>query len=203
MSRNRPYRQAGAVIVAGTVVWGVGISPAPRVYTTADSAARLALLERSRRVWVAGQFLTSAGTAAVPFGFAAFARALRPGPSKTLATAAATSLLAGAPLFIAAVSDRASDLERFAYRGGPAWPFLGYCGLHIVALGALGSALLRTPLKRWVGFLAAASAPLFGAVLLAKKDIPPFVFYLVEQAVGIYLCIYEEPTDAPGGPERA
>lgn len=188
-----PYRRAGAVIVASTFVWGVGISPAPRVYTTLNPADRLAILQRARRAWVAGQFLTAAGTAAVPAGFAGFAGALPSGASKKLATAAAAALLAGAPLFVAAVADRASDLERFAYRRGPGWPFLSYCGLHLVALSSLGAALLKMPGKRWIGAGTLLSAPMFASILLAKKDIPPFVFYLVEQAAGIYLCFYREP----------
>ena len=188
-----PYRRAGAVIAASAFVWEVGVSPAPRVYTTADAAERLAILQRARRAWVAGQFLTAAGTAAVPAGFAGFAGALPPGVSKKLTTTAAAALLAGAPLFIAAVADRASDVERFAYRRGPGWPFLGYCGLHLVALSSLGAALLKMPAKRWIGAGVLLSAPIFASILVAKKDIPPFVFYLVEQAAGVYLCFYREP----------
>lgn len=190
---NRPYQKAGTVIVAASCCWGVGISFVGMVHATQDPAARLAMLQRSRGPWIAGQFLAAAGTAAVPIGFARFAQALRSGPAKTLATGAAAALVAGAPLFVVALADRASDLEKFAYRRGPSWLFLTYSGLHIGALAALGAGLLLSPLKPWTGITAAASAPAFGAILAGTKDIPPFVFYLVEAAVGAQLMRYEEP----------
>ncbi|WP_458111739.1 hypothetical protein M1D88_15920 [Arthrobacter sp. R1-13] len=178
------------------------------MYTTPRAADRLALLQRGRRGWVAGQFLTAAGTATVPVGFARFAQALPDGPPKNLATAAAGALLVGAPLFVADLADRGSDLERFAYRRGPVWPFISYCSLHLVALASLGTALLTMPAqsdpapstpargdraRRWIGLTTLLSAPAFAAILVAKKDIPPFVFYMMEQAVGFYLCFHRKP----------
>lgn len=189
----RPYRKAGAVIVVASCCWGVGVSFVGMVHATKDPAARLAMLQRNRGLWIAGQFLTAAGTAAVPVGFARFAQALRSGPAKTLASGAAAALVAGAPLFIVALAERASDLEKFAYRRGPSWPFLTYSGLHIGALAAVGAGILLSPLKPWTGITAAASAPAFGAILAGTKDIPPFVFYLVEAAVGAQLMRHEEP----------
>jgi hypothetical protein len=201
LNAARPYRKAGAVIVAASCCWGCGVSFVGMVHATKDPAERLAMLERSRGSWILGQFLAAAGTAAVPVGFARFAQAIKPGPTKTLASGAAAALVAGAPLFVVALADRASDLEKFAYRRGPSWPFLTYSGLHIGALAALGAGILLSPLKRWTGITAAASAPAFGAILAGTKDIPPFVFYLVEAVVGAQLMRYEEPAvqagDAP------
>jgi hypothetical protein len=171
------------------------------------------MLQRSRRAWVAGQFGTAVGTAVVPLGFAGFAEALPAGPPRKLATAAAGALLAGAPLFIADLADRASDLEGFAYQRGPRWRFVGYCILHMAALASLGTALLKMPApsspasslsapntpapsdraRRWLGAATLLSAPAFAAILAAKKDIVPFVFYVMEQAVGVYLWFHREP----------
>lgn len=202
MNGSRPYRKAGTVILAASCCWGVGISFVGMVHATRDPAARLAMLQRSRGFWIAGQFLAAAGTAAVPVGFARFAQAIKSGPAKTLASGAAAALAAGAPLFVVALADRASDLEKFAYRRGPSWPFLTYSGLHIGALAALGAGILLSPLKPWTGVTAAASAPAFGVILAAAKDIPPFVFYLVEAAVGAQLMRYEEPmAEEPLAPE--
>jgi hypothetical protein len=192
MQGNRPYQKAGAVIVAASTCWGLGVSFVGMVHATKDPAARLAMLQRSRGFWVAGQFLAAAGTAAVPVGFVRFAQAIRSGPSKTLASGAAAALAAGAPLFVVALADRASDLERFAYRRGPSWPFLTYAGLHVGALAALGPGILLSPLKPWTGITAAVGAAAFGAILAGAKDIPPFVFYMVETAVGAQLMRYEE-----------
>ncbi|MEV7606579.1 hypothetical protein AB0N65_14165 [Paenarthrobacter sp. NPDC089322] len=193
MSGNRPYRRAGAVIAAGTAIWFAGISPVQRVYITADAAARLRMLQAGKRGWVVGQHLAAAGTVAVPVGFAAFARALPHGKAKGWAIATAGALLTGAPLFVASLANRASNLEKFAYRRGSNWPFLAYSGFHVLALAALGGSLLASPAKRWIGVTAAASAPVYGAILVAKKDIPPFVFYLIEGIAGAYLMVWEEP----------
>ncbi len=210
MGGNHPYRRAGAVIVAGTVVWFVGISPVSRVYITPDDAERLRMLTSGRRGWIVGQHLTAVGTVAVPVGFAAFARAVPDtdgvpdtdavsghnaprGKAKKLAFAAAAALLAGAPFFVSSLARRASDLEGFAYRRGSNAPFLAYSGLHVVALAALGGSLLSLPTQRWIGVTAAISAPVYGAILVAKKDIPPFCFYLVEGLTGAYLMAWKEP----------
>ncbi|WP_091469870.1 hypothetical protein [Paenarthrobacter nitroguajacolicus] len=206
MSGNHPYRRAGSVIVAGTAVWFVGISPVSRVYITPDDAERLRMLQAGRRGWITGQHITAAGTVAVPVGFAAFARAIPAmGAPRTRAKkwayAAAYALVAGAPFFVSSVARRASDIEGFAYRRGSSAPFLLYSGLHVVALAALGGSLLSLPAKRWIGVTAAAAAPIYGAVLLAKKDIPPLFFYLVEGTVGAYLMAWEEP--APDKPRAA
>ncbi|MFJ6455674.1 hypothetical protein [Paenarthrobacter sp. NPDC091669] len=209
MSGNHPYRRAGAVIVAGTVVWFVGISPVSRVYITPDDAERLRMLTSGRRGWIVGQHLTAVGTVAVPVGFAAFARAVPGqdgvpdtdgvsghnaprGKAKKWAFAAAAALLAGAPFFVSSLARRASDLEGFAYRRGSNAPFLAYSGLHVVALAALGGSLLSLPTQRWIGVTAAISAPVYGAILVAKKDIPPFCFYLVEGLTGAYLMAWKE-----------
>ncbi len=199
---NKPYQRAGAVIVAASCCWGVGISFVGMVHATKDPAARLAMLKRSRVPWVAGQFLAAAGTAAVPVGFVRFAQAIRPGPAKTFASGAAAALVAGAPLFVVSVANRAADLESFAYRRGPNWPFLTYAGLHVGALAALGPALLMSPLKPWSGMAALASVPVFGGVLTGTGDIPPFVFYLLEAAVGAQLMRYAETDHPPFLPSR-
>ncbi|MFC8039934.1 hypothetical protein ACFUOZ_11320 [Paenarthrobacter sp. NPDC057355] len=190
---RHPYRRAGAVIVAGSVVWLAGISPGSRVYLMRDPAERLRLLVNSERGWVIGHHLAAAGTAAVPTGFLAFAQVQRPGASKTWASAGAAALLAGAPLFIYSLSRRASDLERFASFRGSNAPFLGYSWLHVLGLAALGGSLLKSPAKRWVGITAAGVAAASGTVLATTKDIPPLVFYLTEGALGAYLMIWAEP----------
>lgn len=201
-NRNKPYKRAGAAIVAASCCWLAGISFVGTVHVKKDPAARLAMLQRGRGRWVAGQFLAAAGTAAVPVGFVHFARSVRSGPAKNLAAGAAGALLAGAPLFIVALAGRAADLERFAYRRGPNWPFLTYAVLHIGALAALGPALLLLPLKPWTGATAVASVPVFGIILAGTRDIPPLVFYLVEAAVGVQLMRYEEAGLPPGGQRR-
>ena len=190
---RHPYRRAGAVIVAGSVVWLAGISPGSRVYLMNDPGERLRLLVDSERGWIIGHHMAAAGTAAVPAGFMAFAKAQRSGTSRSWASAAAMALLAGAPLFTYSLARRASDIERFASFRGSNAPFLGYSWLHVAGLAALGVSLLNSPAKRWPGITAAGVAAVSGAVLATTKDIPPLVFYLTEGAVGAYLMSWEEP----------
>lgn len=192
---RHPYRRAGAVIVAGSVVWLAGISPGSRVYLMHDPAERLRLLLASERGWVIGHHAAAAGTVAVPVGFMAFSKAQPAGTSKAWASAAATALLAGAPFFIYSLSRRASDLERFAYFRGSNAPFLAYSWLHVLGLAALGGSLLKSPAKRWAGMTAAGMAVVSGTVLATTKDVPPLVFYLTEGAVGAYLMAWPEPGD--------
>ena len=201
-NRNKPYKRAGAVIVAASTCWLSGISFVGTVHVTKDPAARLAMLQRSRGRWVAGQFLAAAGTMAVPVGFVRFARPSGPGPPRTLPREPRPPCLPVHRCSLLPSPDRAADLEKFAYRRGPNWPFLTYAGLHIGALAALGPALLLLPLKPWSGATAVAGVPVFGAILAGTKDIPPFVFYLVEAAVGVQLMRYEEAGLPPGGQRR-
>lgn len=184
MAQVLPYRKAGAVITAACTCWFAGISMVGNVHAVKDAATRLDMLERDRRFWVLGQILAAAGTAAAP---ASDAHA-----GKDLAALSAAAMLAGSPLFVAALASRAADIRRFAYREGPGWPFLSYAGLQTAGVGAAGVALLLTPLKGPAAVASVASVPLFTAILARYRDIPPFVFYLLELAVGVKLMRYRE-----------
>jgi hypothetical protein len=117
----------------------------------------------------------------MPAAFARLALALPPGRSRALAGTAAVALAAGAPLFVSELAMRASDLERFAARRFPAWPFHAYAWLHVLALGSLSGTLATLPhRKKEAAALALASAGC-GVVLAKTGDIPPFVFYVAEQ----------------------
>lgn len=170
---------AGVLISAG--VWLAGISPVPGVYTERDPAQRLEMLRRGKRSWVVGQHIAAAGTAAVPAAFARAALALPPGRTRVFATAAAAALAAGAPLFVSQLAIRASDLERFAERRLPGWPFLAYSWLHVLALGSLCGALASLPGRGKEAAAIGLAALGSGAVLARTGDIPPFVFYVSEQ----------------------
>lgn len=206
MDQSQPYARAGAVSTAAGVCWLLGIAMVGNVHATKSAEQRLAMLERHRGLWTLGQFLAAAGTAAAPLGFVRLARRLRQeagnagsetGPARAgqLATVAAAALLAGSPLFVWALAVRAADIEKFAYRRGTAWPFLAYASLQTCGVGLLGAALQASPLKGGTGLSAAASAPVFAGILLRYKDIPPFVFYLMQIAVGVKLLRFK---GAPG-----
>ncbi|WP_235509716.1 hypothetical protein [Arthrobacter sp. Soil761] len=144
---ERVRRPAGVALAAGAV-WLAGISPVPGVYLEPDAARRLDMLRKGQRWWVAGQHVAAAGTAAMPAAFARLALALPPGRSRALAGTAAVALAAGAPLFVSELAMRASDLERFAARRFPAWPFHAYAWLHVLALGSLSGTLATLPHRK-------------------------------------------------------
>lgn len=198
--RGRLSRPA-ATVIAGTVLWFAGITPAQRVYTTADPARRLEILERSGGRWVAGQHVAAMGTAAVPVAFAALAREFPRGRARSLAGTAAAALLAGAPMFVWCLADRGSDIERFAYRRGSWRPFTIYAWSHVAALAALAGAYAALPAPRptRTALALAGSSAASAAVLAATQDIPPFVFYLAEGAAAAVL-LRRTPDDGGDAP---
>ncbi|WP_245827889.1 hypothetical protein [Sinomonas mesophila] len=141
-------RRPAGVAIAATVLWGIGVIPVPRVYTEPDPAKRLEMLRAGYRPWVIGETLAAAGTAAVPAAFARIALALPPGRAKALGGLAAAALVAGAPLFVGQLAIRASDIERFAARRLPAWPFMTYSWLQVAALVSLSGMLASLPGRR-------------------------------------------------------
>ncbi|QDG61536.1 hypothetical protein [Pseudarthrobacter sp. NIBRBAC000502771] len=196
---ERVRRPAGVALAAGAV-WLAGISPVPGVYLEPDAARRLEMLRKGQRWWVAGQHVAAAGTAAMPAAFARLALALPPGRSRALAGTAAVALAAGAPFFVSELAMRASDLERFAARRFPAWPFYAYAWLHVLALGSLSGTLATLPhRKKEAAALALASAGC-GVALAKTGDIPPFVFYVAEQfAAGSLLRRGSHSGESPAG----
>lgn len=208
MNQSKPYARAGAVSIAASVCWLLGIAMVGNVHSTRSAEERLAMLLRHRGLWTLGQFLAAAGTAAAPMGFLRLARQLRrevqdpdstpePAEATNFAALAAAALLAGSPLFVWALAVRAADIGKFAYRQGSAWPFLAYASLQTCGVGLLGAALQSSALRGRTALSAAASAPLFAGILLRYRDIPPFVFYLVQIAVGVKLLRFT------GGPRNS
>jgi hypothetical protein len=180
-------RRPATGALAAAAVWLVGISPVSGVYLEPDPVRRLEMLRRGRRSWVVGQHIAAAGTAAVPAAFARVAISLPPGRAKVFAATAAVALAAGAPLFVSQLALRASDLERFAARRLPAWPFLAYSWLHVLALGSLSGALAGLPHRGKEATALGLAAVGSGAVLATTGDIPPFVFYVSEQVAAASL----------------
>lgn len=185
---NGSVRRASSVAIAACTVWLVGIAPVPRVYTEPDPARRLELLRSGRVAWIVGEHVAAAGTAAVPAAFARIALALPRGRARTFMAFSAAALAAGAPLFVNDLAIRASNFERFAARGLPAWTFRTYAWLHVAALASLASALGNSPDHRrtaaFVGLTAAVSA----SALARSGDMVPAFFYLAEGAAAASLA---------------
>ena len=180
MDTKRVRRPAEVAVAAGAV-WLAGISPVPGVYLEPDPARRLTMLRKGQRSWVVGQHVAAAATTAMPAAFARLALALPAGRARAMVGTAAFALAAGAPLFVSQLALRASDLERFAARRLPGWPFLGYAWLHVLALGSLSGALASLPDREKEAAAVGLAALGSGMVLAKTGDIPPFVFYVAEQ----------------------
>lgn len=192
-------------MVAGSATFLVGaFMPVSRVYVEGDPQRKLAILVTDPGQWSTQQILLAAGTAALPLGVVMLARHWDTGSErgsqeslagKRLAQGAALALMAGAGLFLGHLEARYRDPEAFALGNLSMWPFLGYMGLSLAGMAALGGGLLararahansgtlpRDP--RWPGWLNVGGAGVFSAVLVATGDLPPLLVYVVELVTG-------------------
>lgn len=192
-------------MVAGSASFLAGaFMPVSRVYVEGDPQRKLNILLADSGQWSAQQLLMAAGTAALPVGVAMLARhwdtgneggSQEPLAGQQLAQGAALALIAGAGLFLGHLEARYRDPEAFALDNLPMWPFLGYMGLSLAGMAALGGGLLararahansgtlpRVP--HWPGWLNVGGAGVFAAVLVATGDLPPLLVYGVELATG-------------------
>ena len=174
------------VVAVACAVWLAGVTPVPGAYTEKSPERKLELLEAGRRGWIVGHHLAAAGTAAVPVAYWRLAGTLPEGPARRWGQAAAAVLAAGAPLFVADLAVRASDLERFAQSRLPRWRFPAYAWLHVAGLAALAGALAATGRRR-ASAVVGATAFGSGAVLGATGDVVPAVFYLAELGTALSL----------------
>jgi len=176
------WSEAGPwLILAGSVVFALGVSPVPRVFTTTDPAERLQMLQARRTQWFVGQFAVIDGTVLAAVGVLLLDHA-------EATFAAGLALLIGALAWIPGLIRRGRDIEGFAYQRHPAWPFYTY-----TAASLLGLLLLALGLSQegpvWLAWVVTLAAAAFGGLLVMTRDLPPFVFYVVLDAVAITLLL--------------
>jgi hypothetical protein len=106
------------------------------------------------------------------------------GKVEVVCRTAAVSLTAGAPLFVFLLALRASDVERFAARRLPGWPFLTYSWLHVLAVGSLSAALAGLPHREKEAAVLALAALGSGVTLAKTGDIPAVCVLFFRTACG-------------------
>lgn len=167
---------ASWIVIAGAVLFALGISPVPRVFTERDQAERLRMLTERRSLWRKGQSLIAIGTLVVAFGVVFL------DPPGTIA--AGVVLLLAAIVWVPGLGERARNIEGFAEGRLAPWPYYGY------AIGTLVGLLLLVPWlflagHPWLGWTVALSTAVFIGFLAITRDIPPFVFYVVLVVVAV------------------
>jgi len=171
--------QLGAwLVIAGSVVFTLGISPVPRVYSERDPAERLRMLTARRALWQKGQSAIALGILIVAVGV------LLIDPPGTIA--AGVMMLLGSIVWIPGLGERGRNIEGFAAGELAPWPYYGYAIATLAGLALLLPWLFVDEHTALAWFVAGASA-FFAAVLAITRDLPPFVFYVVLLVVAVVL----------------
>jgi len=169
------------LILGGSVIFALGVSPVPRVFTTVDPAERLQMLQARRTQWYVGQFAVIDGTVLTAIGVLLLDHA-------DATFAAGVALLVGAIAWIPGLIRRGRDIEGFAYQRHTAWPYYTYTIASLVGLLLLAVGLYQDG-PVWLAWVVTLAAAGFGGLLLVTRDLPPFVFYVVLDTVAITLLL--------------
>ena len=179
------------LMVLGSIIFLVGaLSPISlKVFSTPDAGKRLATIRAGRRAWRIDQVWYALGPIVTALGIGLVAYRFRSSPATLPAYMSFATMAIAAVPWTWTVYRRAVDPEAFTEGSLPAWPFAAYTVLTQVGLAALGTVLLRTAVPTWVSWmLIAASATLF-ALYLARRDMPPFIYYVLTLIAGVMLYV--------------
>ncbi len=179
---------AGALLIAGSVIFGVGASVGvPRVFLTSDPQLRVQLLQRHRRRWRIAQPCYAGGPVVAGIGVGVLAALEPTGVPRVLLLAAAVLVILGAITWSFSCYLRRVHPIGFALGELPGWPFTAYIVATIAGLALLGGGLLAGDHPTWLGWLVLGADALFLAAYAATRDLPPFVFYVLLLVVGVVL----------------
>lgn len=177
----------GWLIVIGSLVFFVGAAyGVPRVFGARGAEERLALLQAREDAWRSAQWLYAAGPLLAALGVVVLAPGW-PGSAGVLAGAAGVAMFVGAVLWSVSCARRGRRIEEFARGELPAGSWFGYVWLTLAGLAVFGFACFVMAV--WVAILLWVSAAAFTAMFVAARDIPPFVFYLVLEVVGVWVIV--------------
>lgn len=180
-------RTAGWIILAGSVVFFAGAAyGVPQVFMTRSAEERLAVLRSRADVWRKAQWLYAGGPVLAGAGVLVLSAAWS-GPARLFAGGAGVALLGGAVLWSVSCARRGRRIEEFARGELPAGPWLGYVWLTLAGLALLGLASLGY--QTWIGVLLLIAGGAFTALFVIARDIPPFLFYLVLSAFGVWALV--------------
>jgi hypothetical protein len=182
-------RTAGEVLIAGSIIFGIGAAVGvPRVFTAPDRETRLRLLEQQRTAWQIAQPFYGIGpaVAGVGVGLLAVDDAIS-SSAKVLCLIAAVALLVGAGTWSYSCYLRGAHPADFALGKLPGWPFATYVVLTIAGLALFGAGLLVGDYPGWLGWSVLTADLAFLTLYAVTKDIPPFLFYIVLMVAGAVL----------------
>lgn len=176
---------AGALLLAGAVVFFVGVSiGVPRVWTEPDVDKRARMLAAHPVAWRVGQAFIVVGTVVAGAGVGPLAAEAEVA-SRTLLAVSCGLLVAGALCWSPSLYRRALHPHDFAHGRQPGGPWVAYVWLTLAGLLLLGVGLVAGDAPGWLGWVVLGADVLFAAAYLRFHDIPPFVFYLLLVVVGV------------------
>lgn len=176
------------LIAAAVAVFLSSFVNAPGLYQTEDIEERLGIIEANRTRWLANQALVVAGALLLVGGFGLLAGDLRPAAGRWIPVLGAVAFAAGTLSGLYFVYLQTVD-PRGGYSG--AYPFpenLAYW-LWLAGTVLIGAALLSSSLPRWLGYLTAGAAALYGVLYLATGAgfMAPFLIALLGLVIGVVL----------------
>ena len=199
-ARGRVTRSdvAGWLLLGSFLLWLPAAALPSRVWT-ASLPDRLGLIAPRRRQWQAINLSIAGAAVLLVLGFAAFAQPLERAGAGVLVPLSLSTLLMGAPLWLASLTFRmtamtvASDSEAPGLAALSAWTgglFLAWTALANAAVLGFGVAIVHTGYPAaWSGWLAIVFAALMLAQLAATGDALPALYHVAPTLIGISLLL--------------
>jgi hypothetical protein len=183
-------RLIAITLLAGSILFIVGAAlPISAVYMERNTERASEFLNTHLTQWRISQALMGLGGLVTALSIILAATHFR----TPWFIVAGTAVLIGALLWDWHVALRAANPDMFAARTLPAWHFLSYSLLTILALMLTGIGFLQGGYPRWLGILNIVTGVLFAAAWLIFRDLPPGVYYLVFLVNGIALLLLPQP----------
>lgn len=190
---------AGSLLLGSFVLWLPAAGLPSRVWT-ASLPERLSLIAPRRLRWQAVNLSIAGATVLLVLGFVALAEPLEQAGAGVLVPLATSTLLVGAPLWLASLTFRvtaltaASEAEpSTAIAALSAWAgglFLAWSALANAAVLGFGVAVVQSEHpSAWSGWVAIVLAALMLAQLTATRDALPALYHVAPAMIGIALLL--------------
>ncbi|MCW5874142.1 MAG: hypothetical protein KIS88_05800 [Anaerolineales bacterium] len=172
---------AWIMLIGSSLFLLAAFNPSAMAFAARTPETKLDILNKLPRLWVVSQFGFGFGAILPAIGYLLLARgpygANTPFPG--ILTAVSIGMLIGAGLWGINLVQRASDFEGFARGAHANWPFVVYTVLTLVGLAVWGYAYLQGNMPAWIGWGTLGPAVALFVLFIVFKDMPPFVYYLV------------------------
>lgn len=190
---------AGWLLLGSFVLWLPAAALPARVWT-ASLPERLELIAPRRRSWQAVNLSIAGAAVALVLGFAAVAQPLEQAGAGVLVSLALSTLLVGAPLWLASLTFRVATMTAASgTEGSPglaalsAWAgglFVAWTALANAAVLGFGVAIVHSGYPAtWSGLLAIVLSALMLGQLTAIGDALPALYHVAPALIGIALLL--------------